>query len=53
MKLGIIAEGVETIEQKNYILEQGCGLIQGYYYCRQVPKLEMTQLLNSTDWNNL
>jgi len=53
MKLGIIAEGVETLEQKNYILEQGCGLIQGYYYSRPVPELEMTQLLNSTDWNSL
>jgi len=51
MKLGIIAEGVETIEQKDYILEQGCELIQGYYFSPPVAEQKMTQLLNYTDWS--
>ncbi|MCP3851710.1 MAG: EAL domain-containing protein, partial [Gammaproteobacteria bacterium] len=50
MKLNVIAEGVETIEQKEFILEKGCEMIQGYYYSKPVPEQKMTQLLNFTDW---
>jgi diguanylate cyclase (GGDEF)-like protein/PAS domain S-box-containing protein len=48
MKLGVIAEGVETIEQKDYLLEHGCKLIQGYYYSPPVPVQEINILLKST-----
>ena len=48
MKLNIIAEGVETSEQKDFILEQGCEMIQGHYYSRPVPKQEMDELLRSS-----
>lgn len=34
LNLKIIAEGVETIEQKNLINSLGCPLIQGYYYSK-------------------
>ncbi|MCU7836635.1 MAG: EAL domain-containing protein [gamma proteobacterium symbiont of Taylorina sp.] len=53
MNLSVIAEGVETKVQKNFLLEQKCELIQGYYYCRPVAADEMTELLNSYDWKNL
>jgi len=53
MNLNVIAEGVEKKEQKDFLLEQGCELIQGYYYSRPVSDLEMTELLNSVDWKNL
>ena len=36
--LKTIAEGVETIEQLNYLNEQGCDEIQGYYYSKPLPK---------------
>jgi len=49
MRLNVIAEGVETREQKDFILEQGCEIIQGYYYSRPVPDNKMSQLLSSTD----
>lgn len=32
LKLKIVAEGVETVEQRNIIRSIGCDLIQGYYF---------------------
>ena len=53
MNLNVIAEGVELKEQKDFLLDHGCDLIQGYYYSRPVPGKEMTDLLKSTDWSSL
>lgn len=33
----IIAEGVETVEQLEFLLENGCEFAQGYYFSRPVP----------------
>ncbi len=52
MNLNVIAEGVELKAKKDFLLDQGCDLIQGYYYSRPVPGIEMTDLLKSTDWNS-
>ena len=37
MNLNVIAEGVETKEQLDYLREHHCDEIQGYYYSRPVP----------------
>ena len=34
LMLGITAEGVEEVEQRDYLRENGCDTIQGYYYSR-------------------
>lgn len=34
MGMSIIAEGVETKEQKNFLAENGCRLVQGYFYAK-------------------
>ncbi|AFV97046.1 MULTISPECIES: sensor domain-containing phosphodiesterase [unclassified Sulfuricurvum] len=36
--LQTIAEGVETVGQLNYLHEQGCDEIQGYYFSKPLPK---------------
>lgn len=41
----LIAEGVETREQKDFLLDNGCDHIQGYYYAKPIPAEEMTALL--------
>lgn len=37
LKLNIIAEGVETVEQKDFLIGVGCPNIQGYYYSKPLP----------------
>jgi len=41
MGMRVIAEGVESIEQKNFLVENGCRAIQGYFYSRPIPSVEM------------
>ncbi len=37
MNLTIVAEGVETLEQVEYLHFSGCDKIQGYYYSKPLP----------------
>ena len=34
----IIAEGVETEAQRNFLQTRGCSTFQGYYFCRPLPR---------------
>lgn len=43
--LQTIAEGVETWEQRAFLLEHGCDAMQGYYFSRPVPATAFTALL--------
>lgn len=40
LKIKTIAEGVETKEQREYLLEKGCDIIQGYYYSKPLSRDE-------------
>jgi len=35
--LSVIAEGVETRGQSDFLLQHGCDSVQGYFYCRPGP----------------
>ena len=37
LDLELIAEGVETEEERRFVVEQGCHIIQGYVYSKPVP----------------
>jgi EAL domain-containing protein (putative c-di-GMP-specific phosphodiesterase class I) len=43
--LDIIAEGVEQIDQLNYLTQHGCHLIQGYLFSKPISADALSQLL--------
>ncbi len=45
LKLHVIAEGVETEAQKQFLLENGCTQMQGYLYSKPIPTDEIYKLL--------
>ena len=45
MQLKVLAEGVETQEQLAYLQEEGCDVIQGYYYAKPMSIETLSQWL--------
>ena len=44
--LNVVAEGVEKNTQKNYLLQQGCTRMQGYYFSKPMPKEEVVHFVS-------
>ncbi len=42
----IVAEGVETEEQRHYLAAKGCEYFQGFLFCRPIPADEVTRILS-------
>jgi len=47
MNLKTVAEGVETLEQQEFLRSHQCDEIQGFYFSRPLPEMEMEHLLRS------
>lgn len=45
MSFKVVAEGVETQEQLDFLTAQGCDLIQGFYLSAPLPRAQMEALL--------
>jgi diguanylate cyclase (GGDEF)-like protein len=47
MGMVVVAEGVETREQKNFLAGAGCNQMQGYLFSRALPQDEVDRLLST------
>jgi diguanylate cyclase (GGDEF)-like protein/PAS domain S-box-containing protein len=45
LQLKVVAEGVETQEQFDFLCKLGCDQIQGYYFSKPIPANEVVMLL--------
>lgn len=44
----VIAEGIETKKQLNFLAKKGCDLYQGFYFSKPAPDVEVERLLKKT-----
>ena len=44
LKIKVIAEGVETKEQADYLLNEGCAEMQGFYFSKPIPEDAFSKL---------
>lgn len=49
MGIEIIVEGVETEEQKTFLLEMGCGYGQGYYFYPPLATADFEKIIENAD----
>ena len=45
LKMKVVAEGVETLEQAQFLQDEGCELLQGYLFSKPLPAFEANKLL--------
>ncbi len=51
LRLKVIAEGVETMDQLRFLREEGCDEVQGYLISEPVPAEKFETLLESGSWD--
>lgn len=50
LKLKVIAEGVETVEQLRFLEEQQCNEVQGFYFSKPLTVEGIQALLKQPTW---
>lgn len=48
----VLAEGVETPEQAQWLTESGCDYLQGFYFSRPIPKKEFLAIMKKNNSNS-
>ncbi len=49
LQMRVIAEGVETAQQRDFLAQYGCDEMQGYLFSKPVPPAEIPALLERAD----
>ena len=52
LRLKVVAEGVETREQLDFLCERGCDAMQGYFFSKPLPAEEIPRLLQQAQHSN-
>ncbi|WP_419095971.1 putative bifunctional diguanylate cyclase/phosphodiesterase [Ureibacillus endophyticus] len=52
LKMEVIAEGVESIQQINILRDMGCDYIQGYFYSKPIPMDELIEFLQLWEYEH-
>ncbi|CAD7038942.1 MULTISPECIES: putative bifunctional diguanylate cyclase/phosphodiesterase [Pseudorhizobium] len=47
LEIPVLAEGVETDEHVNFLRDEGCVQVQGYFYGKPVPRTEIEAIVNA------
>jgi EAL domain-containing protein (putative c-di-GMP-specific phosphodiesterase class I) len=47
LKLDIVAEGVETLAQREFLRQQACTQMQGYQFSKPLPAAQFAALLRA------
>ncbi|GEM_PF-994860 len=53
LQLDVVAEGVETEEQLNYLTENGCGIFQGYYFGKPMSAADFEKWITKNRQHDL
>ncbi len=48
LEMKVVAEGIETKKDHDWLISQGCDYGQGYYYAKPMPIREVTHTLNKS-----
>ena len=47
LNMKIVAEGIESREQVDFLIDQKCDLIQGYFFAKPMPINEFVEKYNA------
>lgn len=45
----VVAEGVETEEQRKFLADNGCDYLQGYFFSKPIPEADFLELLDQNE----
>ncbi len=51
LRIPVIAEGVETRQQADFLRTIGCNYVQGYYYSRPIPLQDYEELIEHEEYH--
>jgi diguanylate cyclase (GGDEF)-like protein len=51
LEIEIVAEGVETLEQLNFLSAEGCNIIQGYYFSKPINANRFYKLISNNTFS--